>query len=112
MRLGVVVEVHQVFILDLDRRRPLNPITGKGLARLSKGTFGLIRYRISQVLLQWGSALILEEQEELAAFLKQRGVDSVETGIVKQTGLGECFEVGRADAVEAMVIAFIPSAVS
>ena len=66
--LPVVVEEHQVFILDLDDRRPLHPIPGERLAGLSKRTFRMIRHLIAQALLERLLSLILEEQVKLAFF--------------------------------------------
>src|ERR1035441_9241388 len=111
-RLCVVVEVHQVFILDPDGRRPLHPMPCERLAGLSKWTLRMIGYCISKFLFQRCLALTLEEQVKLVAGLKQSGVDGIEAGIVKQTGLGEGLEVRRGDAVEAIVVAVIPCAVT
>ena len=66
LRLGVMVEVNQVFVPDLDCRRPLNPVACEGFARLAVWAFRLIGHRITQVLLQRLLPLVLEDKIELA----------------------------------------------
>src|ERR1051325_11982347 len=107
----IMIEIDQVFVLDLYHRRSLRPIARERFARFSEWSMRLFSHGIAQVLFQRLLPFIFEEQVELALGLKHGGVNGIETGVVKEARLGERFKIARRGVIKPMIITIIAGVV-